>query len=114
MPSSSAACFSPSPSRCTGVHADPSPRERRASMKLHTAGSSEPQNDADMPAGAPSGRPSRHGINMTGTSWGCSLRYVAEVVDAGPLLIAHVAVLGLGQIEVRGRVGPVDLGKRGD
>ena len=50
------------------VHADPSPRDRNASMKLHTAGSSEPQYDALMPAGAPSGRPSRHGIISTGAS----------------------------------------------
>ena len=33
-------------------------------MKLQAAGNSDPQN----PAPVPSGRPSKHGINMTGTS----------------------------------------------
>lgn len=52
-------------------------------MKLHAAGSSDPQYDALIPAGAPSGRPSRHGIIMTGTSCKWSFKYFAESTTNG-------------------------------
>jgi hypothetical protein len=52
-------------------------------MKLHTAGISEPQNPALIDAGAPSGLPSRHGINITGTSCRWSLRNFAESITFG-------------------------------
>ena len=34
------------------------------------------------------------------------------VIDERPLFVAHVAVLGLGKVEVRRRIGPVDVGQR--
>ena len=58
----------------------PSPRARAASMKLHTAGSSEPQMAACQAGGSPSVRPSMHGITCTGTSARWSARYWAELI----------------------------------
>ncbi len=46
----------------------------RASMKLHTAGSNEPQQPAAADDGTLSRRPSMHGISITGTRWKFSVR----------------------------------------
>ena len=81
-------------------------------MKLHTAGSSDPQNDALMRGG--------RAVGTALQAWDQHHRRLVKVfvevfrrvVHAGPLLVAHVAVLGLGQVEVRRRVGAVDVGQR--
>ena len=113
MPRSSAACFSPSPSRCSVVQADPRPRDRSASMKLHTAGSSEPQNDALMPGGRAVGTPLQARDQHH--------RHLVEVVVEVLRGVEHRAASarrgmspysGLGQVEVRRRIGAVDIGDR--
>ncbi|SIM21889.1 Uncharacterised protein [Mycobacteroides abscessus subsp. abscessus] len=58
--------FSPSSIRCSVVQADPRPRLRAASMKLHTAGSSEPHEDAAPTTGRLSRRPSMQGMRNSG------------------------------------------------
>ena len=60
------------------VQAEPRPRARAASMKLQTAGSTEPKNDACTIGGRPSVRPSWHGTTWTGTSAMWSARWPAE------------------------------------
>jgi hypothetical protein len=62
------------------VHAVPRPRSRAASMKLHTAGSSEPHADAAWKVGARFRSPMMHGTMITGTRWKFSVRYVADSV----------------------------------
>ena len=66
----------------------PAPAQRH--MKLHTAGNSEPQKLADLPAGCASGRPSRHGINIIGASCRCLLSYFAEL-DPAPICSSRIS-----------------------
>ena len=47
-------------------------------MKLHTAGSTEPQRWACCVIGAPSSRPRIAGTTSTGTSWKCSFRWSTD------------------------------------
>ena len=89
MPSSSAAAFSSV--RCSVVQQVPRPRARAASMKLHTAGSSEPQMAACQATGRLSVRPSMHGMTCTGTSARWSARYCAELMT----FLVVVDVVGL-------------------
>ena len=51
------------------VQTDPMPLARRASMKLHTAGITDPHQPGREPAGSSSGRPSWKATSRTGTSW---------------------------------------------
>ncbi|COY12092.1 Uncharacterised protein [Mycobacterium tuberculosis] len=73
MPSTSATLCSPLSSRCSVVQHEPSPRERSARQKLHTAGNSEAQNDTP-PTADSSSRPFRQGISSTGARCMCSAR----------------------------------------
>ena len=74
MPSRSATWRSPSFMRWIVVHAEPMPRSRSASMKLHTAGSSEPHAPAPWTTDALSRRPQMHGISSIGALWKLSDR----------------------------------------
>ena len=91
MPSSSATSRSPSFIRWMVVHADPRPRSRSASMKLHTAGSSDPQPDAPTRTEASSRRPQRHGITSSGTAVEVVGEVRRRVGDLGLALAAGVA-----------------------
>ena len=78
MPSRSAA--SRSRCRCSVVHAEPRPRERRASMKLHTAGRIDPQRLAWSKIEPWSVRPATTGTTSTGTSCRCSRRWNTDAL----------------------------------
>ncbi len=56
----------------------PRPRARAASMKLQTAGRTEPQAEPWTTCGRPSVRPGWQAMTWTGTSWRCSARYRAD------------------------------------